>query len=167
MLDVHNFITLKKYLVDRKIIPAGNLVLIEPLTGGVSSSVLKILSGKDQFVLKQALPKLKVNSEWTSDIERGNVEKEALKFLHKIIPGMSPGLIYEDEENCLFLMDCAPEPSVTWKSLLMQQNCNETIARKVGEILGEFHHVTNDLQEARELFANKNFFYQLRIEPFF
>lgn len=167
MLDVNNFIVLRKYLADRKITGTGSPILIEPLPGGVSNSVLKISCNKDRFVLKQALPKLKVSSEWVSDVARSNVEKQALKFLPGIIPGITPKLVYEDESNYLFIMECAPESNVTWKSLLMRQECNERVAGKVGEILGRLHEGTHNLEEARELFSNKKFFYELRIEPFF
>lgn len=167
MLDVNNFILLKEYLTNRNIIGNNSSVSIEPMSGGISNSVLKIISGKDQFVLKQALPRLRVNSEWFSDVARSNVEKQALKFLPQIIPGITPKLIYEDESNYLFIMECAPESSVTWKSLLMRQDCNEQVARKVGAILGRLHDETHNLQDAKNLFGNKKFFYQLRIEPFF
>lgn len=167
MLDVNNFGTLKKYLVERKIVGSAPSVFIESLSGGISNSVIKIISDKGRFVLKQALPKLKVSTEWISGIERSNTEKNALKFLTKIIPGVVPDLVYEDEDNYLFIMTCVPEPAVTWKSLLRMQDCNERIARKVGEILGTIHQSTHNSQEARELFYDKKFFYQLRVEPFF
>lgn len=64
-------------------------------------------------------------------------------------------------------MECAPESSVTWKTMLMSHDCNERVARKVGEILGRLHQGTNKLQEAQDLFSNKKFFYELRIQPFF
>ncbi|HXS55594.1 MAG TPA: aminoglycoside phosphotransferase family protein [Hanamia sp.] len=167
MLDVNNFGILKKYLTEKDIIEPNSPVLIQSLPGGVSNSVLKISCDRGQFVLKQALPKLKVTSEWVSDVARSNVEKQALKFLYGIIPGTTPALLYEDENNYLFIMECVPESSVTWKSLLLKQDCNASLAKKVGEILGRLHQNTHDLQEARELFGNKKYFYQLRIEPFF
>ncbi|MEP7109526.1 MAG: aminoglycoside phosphotransferase family protein [Ferruginibacter sp.] len=167
MLDVNNFITLKRYLAERKIVRSASSVFIEPLPGGISNSVLRIISDSGLFVLKQAMPKLRVSTEWISDIERSNTEKNALKFLAGIIPGYVPELVYEDEDNYLFIMTCIPEPAVTWKSLLMKQECNEGIGRKVGQILGTIHQATHNSQEAKELFYDKKFFYQLRIEPFF
>ncbi len=167
MLDVNNFITLKNYLIENNIISVNSPVSIHALPGGVSNSVLKIVSNKRRYVLKQALSRLRVNSEWVSDVARCNVEKQALKFLPDIIPGCTPGLIFEDESNFLFIMECAPESSVTWKSLLMKQECNQSLARKIGEILGKLHEGSHNLQEARELFSDKKFFNQLRIEPFF
>ncbi len=167
MLDVNNFKTLRKYLVDNGLALSSTAIQIQHLPGGVSNSVLKIAAGDDRFVLKQALAKLKVASEWLSDVERSNVEKQALKFLHKITPGFAPELVYEDEENYLLIMQCAPENSVTWKSLLMQRDCNERVAYNVGEVLGRLHAATHDLQEAKERFGNKKFYHQLRIAPFF
>ena len=90
MLDVNNFSILKKYLTEKDIIDPNSTVLIQSLPGGVSNSVLKISCDRGQFVLKQALPKLKVTSEWVSDVARSNVEKQALKFLYRIIPGTTP-----------------------------------------------------------------------------
>lgn len=167
ILDVNNFETLREYLVENGLAVADATVQIEHLQGGVSNSVLKIDTGDHRYVLKQAMAKLKVSNEWLSDVERSNVEKQALKFLHKILPGFTPELMYEDEENYLLIMQCAPENCVTWKSLLMQRDCNERIAYKVGAVLGRLHAATHDLQEAKERFGNKKFYHQLRIEPFF
>jgi len=167
MLDVNNIKDLKRYLLERSIAYSDSSILIEPLAGGVSNSVLKISCDKGEFVLKQALPKLKVKSEWLSDVERTNIEKKALKFLEKILPGVTPKLIYEDEANFLLIMECAPSNSVTWKSLLMEQNCDPVVGKSVGGILGKLHQNSHDLEEAKLIFGNKKFFHQLRIEPFF
>lgn len=167
MLDVNNFLKLKRYLLERNIASSDSSLLIEPLAGGVSNSVLKISCDKGEFVLKQALPKLKVKSEWLSDVERTNIEKKALKFLERILPGVTPKLIYEDEANFLLIMECAPPNSVTWKSLLMTQNCDAVVGKSIGRVLGSLHQNTHDLEEAKIIFGNKQFFHQLRIEPFF
>ena len=167
MLDVNDPVTLKRYLFERGIIDPRSSVLIEPLAGGVSNSVLKIKSDNGEFVLKQALPKLKVSGEWLSDVERTNIEKKALIFLQNIIPGVTPKLVYEDEINFLLIMECASAGSVTWKSLLMNRDCDVVVARKIGQILGNLHQNTHDLIEAKSTFRNKEFFKQLRIEPYF
>lgn len=99
MLEVNNFEILRKYLAERKIFATNSTVVIESLSGGVSNSVLKISSNNVHYVLKQALPKLRVSSEWISDVARSNLEKQALKFLPKILPGITPKLIHEDEKN--------------------------------------------------------------------
>lgn len=174
MLDVGNYKLLTEYLVERGIAGEPASLLIEALPGGVSNTVLKITCDKGRFVLKQALARLKVSSEWTADVERANVEKKALKFLPQLIPGFTPALVYEDEQNCLFAMECAPEGSVTWKSKLLAGEGDPGIARQVGAVLARIHQGSHDLEVGSEdsgvvraLFGDRKFFHQLRIAPFF
>lgn len=167
MLDVNDQIQLKEYLRQHGLATEGSSILIEPLPGGVSCSVLKITTDKGRYVLKQALTKLKVQQEWLSDIERTNVEKQALKFLPTIIPQTTPRLVFEDEANFLFLMECAPDSSKTWKHLLMNGDCNLQVADRVGSILGDLHQGSHNNREAKLLFGEKKYFIQLRVEAFF
>ncbi len=167
MLDVNDPKILKKYLVNNGLAVDEAAISIEALPGGVSCSVLKIITDQGRFVLKQALLKLKVKAEWISDVERTNVEKQALKYFPRIITATTPELIFEDEENFLFLMACAPDTSVTWKSLLMNGECNPVVAEKVGRILGSIHQNSHADELARQLFNEKKYFIQLRIDAFF
>jgi 5-methylthioribose kinase len=167
MLDVNNFIELKGYLKHNGLASDETSIVIDPLPGGVSCTVLKITTDKGRYVLKQALTKLKVKQEWLSDIERTNVEKQALKFLPSVIPNTTPALVFEDEANFLFLMDCAPDGSENWKQLLMSGECNPAVASTIGEILGDLHQRTHDHPEAMRLFGEKKYFVQLRVDAFF
>jgi 5-methylthioribose kinase len=167
MLDVNDHIKLKGYLKQNGLAADESKIFIDPLPGGVSCSVLKITTDQGRFVLKQALTKLMVQQEWLSDIERTNVEKQALKFLPSIIPNTTPGLVYEDEGNFLFLMECAPDTCKTWKQLLMNGECNLVVAEKIGAILGDLHQRSHNNAEAKRLFKEKKYFIQLRIDAFF
>ncbi len=167
MLDVSDYTVLTEYLVTHGVAGEPSSVVIEPMPGGVSNTVLKIECDRGRFVLKQALGKLKVSSEWIADVERANVEKKALKFLPRLVPEITPALVHEDERHCLFIMECAPEGSVTWKSMLLDRRGDPAVARKVGAVLARIHQGSQALPEARELFGDKKFFHQLRIAPFF
>lgn len=167
MLDASDYKVLAEYLVAHDVAGTGSVILVEPLPGGVSNTVLKITCNKGRFVLKQALGKLKVSSEWLADVERANVEKKALKFLPQLVPGITPALVHADEPNCLFIMECAPGDSVTWKSMLLDRDCDPVVARKAGGMLARIHQGSHELAAARELFGDKKFFHQLRIAPFF
>ena len=70
MPEVNNFDILKKYVTERKIFATNSSVVIEPLSGGVSNSVLKISSNNVHYVLKQALPRRRVSIEWISHVAR-------------------------------------------------------------------------------------------------
>lgn len=167
MLDTGDYNVLTEYLVEHGIAGEASSVVIEAMPGGVSNTVLKISCDRGRFVLKQALPRLKVSSEWIADVERANVEKRALMFLPQLVAGITPALVHADEQHCLFIMECAPEGSLTWKSMLLARQCDPVVARKVGRVLAGIHQGSHGLPEALELFGDKKFFHQLRIAPFF
>jgi 5-methylthioribose kinase len=167
MMDVNDHDLLKGYLKHNGLAVDESSIWIEPLPGGVSCTVLKIVTDKGRFVLKQALQKLNVKQEWLSDIDRTNVEKRALGFLPSLIPGTTPRLVFDDEPNFVFLMECAPDSSLTWKQMLMAGHCNPVVAEKIGRILGDLHQHSHHNEEAKQLFAEKKYFVQLRIDAFF
>lgn len=167
MLDVNNIDLLSRYLCDHGFAGDPSQLTITPLSGGVSNTVIKVYSPRGVFVLKQALRKLKVKAEWISDLERIHVEKQVLRFLARVIPGYTPALIFEDDGNYVFMMESAPEQASNWKQLLMKGELKTSVAGMCGQFLGLVHQVTGGSVEARQLFSEKKYFRQLRVEPFF
>ncbi len=60
ILELLNEVSVLPYLVEHGVVTAGDKVIIEILTGGVSNTVLAVTTKDRNMVLKQALPELKV-----------------------------------------------------------------------------------------------------------
>jgi hypothetical protein len=69
----------KRYLEDNGWIADGEPIVVQAMTGGVSCNVWKITSGPNRWVLKQPLPKLKVEAEWYADVRRSAREQQAMQ----------------------------------------------------------------------------------------
>ena len=76
-LNIEDFVALEAYLRRERRLDAGEQVSFRTLGGGVSNrTVLVERSGGDNWVLKQALAKLRVAVDWFSSPER--IHREAL-----------------------------------------------------------------------------------------
>src|SRR5215467_16150266 len=62
----------------------------KPLAGGISSDVFLIEDRGERFVVKQALPCLKVQDHWPADTARNRVEYEFLRYLSRVLPETAP-----------------------------------------------------------------------------
>ena len=80
-----------------------------PLTGGVSSEIWLVTDGSQRFVVKRALPRLKVRDEWVADPARNRVEHDCLAYLDRIAPGSVPRILFHDAEAGLFAMEFLDE----------------------------------------------------------
>ena len=71
---------------------SGHQVLVTPLGGGVSSDVYLIDDEGKRFVVKRALPQLKVKDQWQADTSGNHVEYEFLQYLSRILPDAVPAV---------------------------------------------------------------------------
>lgn len=158
----------RTYLLQSGILDDSRAVEITPLGGGVSNNVWKILTGDHRWILKQALPKLKVEDDWFSDVERIHREHTAMQLITGLLPERTvPHLVLTDHERHLYIMEAAGESSRTWKEILMQGDFDRLMAMRAGEVLGRLHRSSVFLSEAdKELLADQQYFQELRIEPF-
>ncbi len=143
------------------------------LGGGVSNVVVRVDApgGPGGLVLKQSLPRLRVEQEWLADPERIYHEAAALRYLAEVLPASAlPKVLHEDRENYLFVMTAAPAEGVNWKDALLAGKVAPGVARQVGALLGRIHQhssVTGDrIPEELEQFAGQRCFVQLRIDPY-
>ena len=153
-------------LVDMGLAAAVEEVAVETLTGGVSSSVLRADVGSRGFVIKQALPELRVKREWHSDPHRSRVECRAAKYLAAILPGRVPAVISEKGSANLFVMEAAPRGSATWKAEMLSGRFDESIAGEAGTILATIHESSLGNAPLAAEFENKTFFRELRVDPY-
>jgi 5-methylthioribose kinase len=143
-------------------------IQVTPLTGGVSNQVWKIeTSDGIRWVMKQALAKLKVQVDWYSDVERIIREQDAMMAIAKLVPQQAiPHIVHQDAQAYVYVMTCAPDDAVTWKSLLLQGQYDRDIAAQAGSLLKSIHLGSQTLEEKHQL-EDIRFFQQLRIDPFY
>jgi 5-methylthioribose kinase len=156
----------RDYLKRKQLIRDQDNVVIKPLGGGVSCEVIMVRTPEHSFVVKQALPKLRVKEDWFSDVTRIVNEKDCLDFYNKVVPEDTPKLLFYDEENYLYGMEAAPEGSKMWKEMLMSCNIDYRIAKKIALALANVHNVAATDAELKKRFASKKIFNELRIDPY-
>jgi aminoglycoside phosphotransferase (APT) family kinase protein len=158
----------RAYLLHAEWLADGEPCAITELSGGVSCQVWKIVTSKGRWVLKQALPQLKVKSEWFSDVARIEREQVAMLALYPLLDaGQVPAIVYQDENAYLYMMVCAPEGAVTWKSQLQEGQFHTATAEAVGGMLRRLHAASRALPgESVDSLRDLKYFQELRIDPF-
>ncbi len=115
-LDIEDPVALIEYLRTRGVVGADDQPSIEILKGGVSNRVVRVLKPTGEaWVIKQALPKLRVAVDWYASPDRIHREALGLRWL-KALGLAVPELRFEDPDHHLLAMDAVPEPHVNWKS---------------------------------------------------
>ena len=143
---------------------------LQALAGGVSSRAILVEreSPNGSWVLKQALPKLRVAVDWFSSPERMRREALALRWMPELVPaGSAPSLVWEDPDAHLLAMTAVPQPHVNWKTALLQGHELEH-AGAFGGLLGAVHRRAWERRvEIQRDFADRSFFESLRVEPYY
>jgi tRNA A-37 threonylcarbamoyl transferase component Bud32 len=149
-------------------VDAGGAMKVEPLTGGVSSDIVKItLPGGAQYCAKRALPKLKVTSDWEAPLERNHFEAAWLRRAGEIVPGAAPAVIAEDEANGILLLDFLPPADFKlWKAELLAGRADSHTPAAVAEALGRIHAATLNDPAMAVAFATDALFDALRLDPY-
>jgi 5-methylthioribose kinase len=154
-----------RYLESHGLIGPHCRVTVEPLPGGVSSDVALVSCGDRRWVLKQALPKLKVAADWRADVHRGQVERMALQEVARIVPGSVPQVVGDDDGSGVLVMQFVD--GVVWKSELLAGRIDTRTAQALGHFLGRLHEDSRRRIDRLSRFDDKSLFYQLRIAPYF
>lgn len=139
------------------------------LAGGVSSrTVLVERPGGRHWVIKQSLPKLRVDVDWYSDPLRIHHEASGIRWLRELIPLCVPELVFEDREHHLLAMDAVPRPHANWKELLLGGHIERDHVRQFGDLLGNLHRRASQRRtEIVSVFDDRSVFESLRIEPYY
>ena len=152
---------------------AARMAAAELLGGGVSNVVVRVVSldGDGGLVLKQSLPKLRVEEDWFADRERIYRERAGIDWLAAVLPnGAVPQVVDEDQDNFLFVMTAAPGNGVNWKDALLAGDVDAHVAGQVGSLLGLIHRssccVGDTVPAELQPFADLDCFVQLRIDPY-
>src|ERR1700757_2463404 len=98
MIDIEDFDQLEGCLRKTGRIGSQEAVSIRLLGGGISNKTLLVIrSCGESWVIKQALTKLRVQSDWFSDPARIHVEANGLRYLPQVTPnGSIPSFLFED-----------------------------------------------------------------------
>jgi tRNA A-37 threonylcarbamoyl transferase component Bud32 len=159
-----------QYLRDQRLLGPDEPVAIRPLTGGVSNQTMLIeRPGREGWVSKQALAKLRVAVEWRSDPARVHREALGLQWLERLAPPdtITP-LVHEDHEYHLIIMRAVDQPHDNWKDLLLAGRVDTDHVRQFGALLGTIHRRAHDERDAVSIiFDDRSFFESLRLEPYY
>src|SRR5690242_12126936 len=77
----------------------------EPLAGGVSSDIWRIVLPAGSVCVKRALPKLRVAADWRAPIERNRYEARWMRYAGRAVPGAAPAVLGEDEASGVLAME--------------------------------------------------------------
>ena len=170
-VDIEDPTALLAYLRDAGRIGADEAPALRTLAGGVSNkTVLVERPGGEAWVLKQALPKLRVKVDWFSDPSRIRREALALKWLPQLAPeGSITPLVFEDPEQFLLAMRAVPQPHENWKEMLLTgRRLSPGHVRQFGTLLGNIHRKSWEQRATlAPLFEDRSFFETLRVEPYY
>ncbi|MCE9528064.1 MAG: phosphotransferase, partial [Planctomycetales bacterium] len=135
------------------------------------------------FVLKQALPRLKVQQEWLCSIERIWREVEVLEICGSLLASGGrqppdtnsssswtttvPQFLFSDRDNYCYAMSAAPSSHKTWKELLLAGEANPQIAAACGTLLGTLHAGSWRNPDLAARLDDRTFFDSLRLDPYY
>jgi 5-methylthioribose kinase len=169
-LDIEDNDQLLNYLRANQRIMPQEKPITRQLKGGVSNkTILLVRPDGTCWVLKQALAKLRVKSDWFSDPIRIRIEADALRFLLTIAPpGTITPLVFQDTEENVLAMEAVPYPHENWKERLLSGKVDLLLVREFGKILGLIHQRSYPRSaELRAKFGDRTFFSTLRLEPYY
>jgi len=139
-----------------------------PLTGGVSSLIVRVDTPRQSFCLKRALPQLKVAALWEAPVKRNRDEVAWLRFAAQHLPHAVPALLGEDPEDCVFAMAFLPsEQYPVWKTQLQAGVVNTQTAQRVAQCLATWHAASAGQAVLAQAFDHDQDFLAIRLDPYF
>jgi aminoglycoside phosphotransferase (APT) family kinase protein len=170
LLDIEDESSLLSYLRATNRIAPDETPRVRTLAGGVSNkTVLVERPSGESWVLKQALPKLRVEADWFSDPSRIRREAEALRWLPRFAPpGTITPLVFEDPEHYVLAMQAVPQPHENWKTMLLSGRIEMDHVEQFAAILASIHRRSAECDvDVAEVFGDRSFFESLRLEPYY
>ncbi|HVL70597.1 MAG TPA: phosphotransferase [Beijerinckiaceae bacterium] len=145
----------------------GRAERLVPLTGGVSSDILRVQTPRGPFVVKRALAKLKVAADWRAPVARNRYEVMWLETAGAVVPESVPRVLGHDPEHGLFAMEWLdPESYPVWKGLLRDGTVDLAFAAEVGRRLAAIHGATAGDAAVAARFSTDAIFHAIRLEPY-
>lgn len=156
---------LARLLAGMGVAQPGDIQAVVPLTGGVSSTILRVQLPDQVVCVKQSLPKLKVAKDWHAPTSRVLAEMDWLRAAHAIMPDHVPRLIAEDRTHGVFVMAFL-EGLTNWKDDLLRCTVDTGVGEQVARMLVAVHAATAGDAAVAARFAYDDTFYALRLEPY-
>jgi 5-methylthioribose kinase len=167
-LDIEKSGELLEYLKKTERITSDEQPNVTVLQGGVSNKTVLLERETESWVIKQALPKLRVQVDWFSDPSRIHREALGLRYLAQFMPQHVPQFIFEDVDNHILAMSAVPQPHQNWKSVLLNGDILQHHVKAFAELLGTLHRQAYERRtDFADFFADTTFFESLRLEPYY
>lgn len=156
-----------KLLHELELAHRDDVIHVEPLTGGVASDIARVDVQGNSYVVKFALPKLKVAADWHAPVHRNAAEYAWLNVAATVSPGASVQLYGRSEAAHGFAMEFLTGADVyLWKDALLAQTPPRQETSQVGDLLGRIHATSAQSGFDATAFQNRDDFRALRIEPY-
>ncbi len=150
------------------LLDAGETPAVTPLTGGVSSLIVRVDTRRGPLCVKQALPALKVTSEWLAPQDRSHAEVAWLREVSARWPQAVPELLGEDPATYCFAMSwLPPQDYPVWKAQLRDGCADLATAKQVATLVAAIHAGTAGNPALARRFAFDRNFFELRLDPYF
>lgn len=167
-LNIEDPAQLLRYLRQNGRIDASERPRFTTLEGGVSNRTVWLrFDNRPDWVIKQALAKLRVQVDWFSAPERIEREAAGLNWLGRIIAGNVPELVFFDRRHNILAMSAVPLPHTNWKTQLLRGETSLPLAREFGGLLAKIHNAVLAHPAIASDFAERRFFEELRLEPYY
>ena len=154
-------------LVRMGLMEQGERPRLTPLTGGVSSDIVRVDVATGSICLKRALPQLRVAATWYAPVERNSFEVEWIRVAAGIVPHSVPSLVGVDTQAGLFAMTYLdPYTYPIWKEQLRDGVIHPETAQAVAACLVQIHAGTAHNDDIANRFATDHIFHSIRIEPY-
>ena len=137
-----------------------------PLTDGVSSEIYRVDDGDASFVVKRALPKLRVRDEWIADVARNRYERMYIEYVARFLPEAVPRLLPGPVDRGYFAMEYLGAGFMSWKKMLLNGDARVEHALQAAAMLGAIHARSAGDSEVADSFDTTGNFMQLRLEPY-
>ena len=167
-LDIEDTRALTAYLRALGRVGPEETPAVEVLGGGVSGRVVRVRAdGGPEVVLKQALARLRVPGEWSSDPRRIHCEAAGLRVLHEL--GLRvPRLVFEDHEHHVIGMEAVSRPHTSWKSMLLAGDARREHYLGFAALLAAIHRESGRrLDHAAAALGSCDHFESLRLDPYY
>ncbi|MEM8487845.1 MAG: aminoglycoside phosphotransferase family protein [Bacteroidota bacterium] len=168
-MNIESGAQLVDYLRTRGYLKAGEMPEVTVLAGGVSNrTVLVQVPGQQGMVVKQALAKLRVKTDWFSDPSRIFREAEGMRLLADLVSqGTVPALLFEDRAHHVLGMEAIAMPHTNWKTDLLAGTINLDIVQQFGRSLAAIHAFSPADYPVDGVLRGLGFFDSLRLDPYY
>ncbi len=141
---------------------------VQPLSGGVSSTITRVDTRRGSLCVKQALPQLKVGTHWTAPLSRNLAEVAWIREVSSFFPQTVPVILGEEPSSYTFAMQwLAPDRHPVWKAQLRDGVTDPAFAAQVATLVASIHARTAQRPAIAAAFANDRNFFALRLDPYF